>query len=135
MLYLRDEPARPSHPTVYKWSPGLIGARSTWLGLSAPGVDRVSAAAYDALGLMSYYTVGEDECRAWTIRKGALAPEAGGSIHSDIERGFIRAEVMAYEDFVAAGSEVEAKNQGLMQTRGRDYVVEDGDIMHFLFNV
>ena len=105
------------------------------LGLSAPGVDRVSAAAYDALGLMSYYTVGEDECRAWTIRKGALAPEAGGSIHSDIERGFIRAEVMAYEDFVAAGSEVEAKNQGLMQTRGRDYVVEDGDIMHFLFNV
>lgn len=105
------------------------------LGLTAPGVDRVSAAAYAALGLMSYYTVGEDECRAWTIRKGALAPEAGGSIHSDIERGFIRAEVMAYEDFVSAGSEVEAKNQGLMQTRGRDYVVEDGDIMHFLFNV
>jgi hypothetical protein len=105
------------------------------LGLTAPGVDRVSAAAYDALGLMSYYTVGEDECRAWTIRTGALAPEAGGSIHSDIERGFIRAEVMAYEDFVSAGSEVEAKNQGLMQTRGRDYVVEDGDIMHFLFNV
>jgi len=105
------------------------------LGLTAPGVDRVSAAAYDALGLMSYYTVGEDECRAWTIRQGALAPEAGGSIHSDIERGFIRAEVMAYEDFVSAGSEVEAKNQGLMQTRGRDYVVEDGDIMHFLFNV
>ncbi len=105
------------------------------LGLTAPGVDRVSAAAYDALGLMSYYTVGEDECRAWTIRKGALAPEAGGSIHSDIERGFIRAEVMAYEDFVRAGSELAAKNQGLMQTRGRDYVVEDGDIMHFLFNV
>jgi GTP-binding protein YchF len=105
------------------------------LGLTAPGVDRVSAAAYDALGLMSYYTVGEDECRAWTIRQGALAPEAGGSIHSDIERGFIRAEVMAYENFVSAGSEVEAKNQGLMQTRGRDYVVEDGDIMHFLFNV
>ena len=105
------------------------------LGLDAPGVDRVNAAAYDALGLMSYYTVGEDECRAWTIRKGALAPEAGGSIHSDIERGFIRAEVMAYEDFVKAGSEAEAKNQGLMQTRGRDYTVEDGDIMHFLFNV
>ena len=104
------------------------------LGLDAPGLDRVNAAAYDALGLMSYYTVGEDECRAWTIRKGASAPEAGGAIHSDIERGFIRAEVMGYDDFIAAGSEAEARKRGALQTRGRDYIVEDGDIMHFLHN-
>ena len=102
------------------------------LGLQSPGLDRVNAAAYDALGLMSYYTVGEDECRAWTIRKGASAPEAGGVIHSDIERGFIRAEVMKYDDFIAAGTEAEARNRGHLATRGRDYIVEDGDIMHFL---
>lgn len=104
------------------------------LGLESPGLDRVNAAAYDALGLMSYYTVGEDECRAWTIRKGASAPEAGGAIHSDIERGFIRAEVMGYDDFIDAGSEAEARNRGTLSTRGRDYIVEDGDIMHFLHN-
>jgi ribosome-binding ATPase YchF (GTP1/OBG family) len=102
------------------------------LGLESPGLDRVNAAAYDALGLMSFYTVGEDECRAWTIRKGASAPEAGGAIHSDIERSFIRAEVMKYDDFIDAGSEAEARNRGHLSTRGRDYVVEDGDIMHFL---
>lgn len=105
------------------------------LGLSEPGLDRVNAAAYSALGLMSYYTVGEDECRAWTIRRGASAPEAGGSIHSDIERGFIRAEVMRYDDFIDVRSEAVARQRGMLSTRGRDYVVEDGDIMHFLFNV
>ncbi|HJP30165.1 MAG: DUF933 domain-containing protein [Candidatus Latescibacteria bacterium] len=104
------------------------------LGLESPGLDRVNGAAYDALGLMSFYTVGEDECRAWTIRKGASGPEAGGAIHSDIERGFIRAEVMKYDDFIAAGSEAEARNRGHLATRGRDYTVEDGDIMHFLHN-
>jgi hypothetical protein len=104
------------------------------LGLESPGLDRVNAAAYAALGLMSYYTVGEDECRAWTIRQGASAPEAGGTIHSDIERGFIRAEVMKYDDFIAAGTEAEARNRGHLSTRGRDYLVEDGDIMHFLHN-
>jgi hypothetical protein len=105
------------------------------LGLSEPGLDRFNAAAYEALGLMSYYTVGEDECRAWTIRRGATAPQAGGSIHSDIERGFIRAEVMRFHDFIVARSEAEARNRGMLSTRGRDYIVEDGDIMHFLFNV
>jgi ribosome-binding ATPase len=104
------------------------------LGLESPGLDRVNAAAYNALGLMSYYTVGEDECRAWTIRQGASAPEAGGVIHSDIERGFIRAEVMKFDDFIAAGTEAEARNRGHLSTRGRDYIVEDGDIMHFLHN-
>ncbi|MBT3194254.1 MAG: redox-regulated ATPase YchF [Verrucomicrobia bacterium] len=105
------------------------------LGIESSGLDRMNAAAYDALGLMSYYTVGEDECRAWTIRKGSSAPVAGGKIHSDIERGFIRVEVIKYDDYVTAGSEVAAKEQGKMQTKGKDYILEDGDICHFLFNV
>lgn len=105
------------------------------MGITASGLDRVNAAAYDALGLMSFYTIGKDECRAWTIRKGSPAPIAGGKIHSDIERGFIRVEVIKYDDFVAAGSEHAAKEQGKMQTKGKDYVMEDGDICHFLFNV
>jgi len=105
------------------------------IGLDSSGVDRVNAMAYDALGLMSFYTVGKDECRAWTIRKGSAAPVAGGKIHSDIERGFIRVEVVKYEDMIAAGSEQAAKQQGKVQTRGKDYIIEDGDICHFLFNV
>ena len=105
------------------------------LGLAHPGVDRVNQALYDALGLMSFYTVGKDEVRAWTIRKGSPAPLAGGKIHSDIERGFIRVEVIAYDDLVSAGSEKAAKDAGKMQLKGKDYVVEDGMICHFLFNV
>ena len=105
------------------------------LGLDRPGLDRVNAAAYDALGLMSFYTSGEDECRAWTVAKGATAPVAGGKIHSDIQRGFIRVEVIKFDDFVAAGSERKAREDGKVQTRGKDYVIEDGDICHFLFNV
>ena len=105
------------------------------LGLDALGVDRVNAAAYDALGLMSFYTTGKDECRAWTIRKGSIAPVAGGKIHSDIERGFIRVEVTKYEDFLETGSEKAAKDQGKIQLKGKDYIIEDGDICHFLFNV
>jgi GTP-binding protein YchF len=105
------------------------------MGIRASGLDRVNAAAYDALGLMSFYTIGKDECRAWTIRKGSLAPVAGGKIHSDIERGFIRVEVIKFDDFITTGSEHAAKEQGKMQTKGKDYVIEDGDICHFLFNV
>jgi ribosome-binding ATPase len=105
------------------------------VGLDAPGLDRVNAAVYAALGLMSFYTVGPDEVRAWTIRRGTAAPAAGGKVHSDIERGFIRVEVIPYADFVALGSEKAAREGGKMQTRGRDYVIEDGDICHFLFNV
>ncbi len=115
--------------------PAERGGYLAAIGLSAPGLDRMNQAAYAALGLMSFYTVGEDEVRAWTIRRGAAAPEAGGAVHSDIERGFIRAEVIAFEDFVAAGSERAARERGLMQTRGRDYVIEDGDICNFLFSV
>jgi len=105
------------------------------MGIGEPGLDRVNAAAYDALGLMSFYTAGKDECRAWTIRKGSLAPVAGGKIHSDIERGFIRVEVIKYADFIEAGSEPAARERGKMLTKGRDYIIEDGDICHFLFSV
>ncbi|MEE2658478.1 MAG: DUF933 domain-containing protein [Candidatus Latescibacterota bacterium] len=105
------------------------------LGVSTTGLDRVSNAAYDALGLMSFYTVGEDECRAWTIHKDSSAPVAGGQIHSDIERGFIRAEIIKYDDFLSAGLESEVRNRGQLQTRGRDYILQDGDIVHFLFRV
>jgi len=105
------------------------------LGIELPGLDRLNRAAYERLGLMSFYTVGPDEVRAWTIRRGARAPEAGGRIHSDIARGFIRVEVIKYADLIAAGSERAVKEQGKAQLRGKDYVMEDGDICHFLFNV
>lgn len=105
------------------------------VGLESAGLDRVNEAAYAALGLMSFYTVGEDEVRAWTIRKGSSAPVAGGKIHSDIERGFIRVEVIKYDDLMAAGSEKAAKDRGKVQLKGKNYVMEDGDICHFLFNV
>jgi len=105
------------------------------LNLDSSGLDRLNSAAYDALGLMSFYTMGKDEVRAWTIRKGTPAPAAGGKIHSDIERGFIRVEVIKYDDLVAAGSEAAAKSQGKAHLKGKDYVMEDGDICHFRFNV
>ena len=105
------------------------------IGLQSSGLVRMNAAAYDALGLMSFYTVGEDEVRAWSIVKGSMAPKAGGKIHSDIERGFIRVEVIKYDDLVAAGSEKACRDAGRLQTRGKDYTLEDGDICHFLFNV
>ncbi len=105
------------------------------MGIAEPSLDRINAALYDALGLMSFYTSGEDECRAWTIRKDSTAPVAGGKIHSDIERGFIRVEVMKYDDLMALGSEQGVKQAGKMQLNGKDYVIEDGDICHFLFNV
>ncbi|MGK2905901.1 MAG: DUF933 domain-containing protein [Desulfuromonadales bacterium] len=105
------------------------------MGITQSSLDRINAALYDALGLMSFYTSGSDECRAWTIRKGSSAPIAGGKIHSDIERGFIRVEVMKFDDLMAAGSEQAVKQAGKMQLHGRDYIIEDGDICHFLFNV
>ena len=107
----------------------------TEMGITEPSLDRINAALYDALGLMSFYTSGEDECRAWTIHKGSTAPVAGGKIHSDIERGFIRVEVMKYDDLMEAGSEHGVKQAGKMQLNGKDYIIADGDICHFLFNV
>lgn len=105
------------------------------LGLTESGLDRLNQSAYASLGLMSFYTIGEDEVRAWTVRKGSFAPTAAGKVHTDIERGFIRAEVIKYDDLVAAGSEAAVKAAGKYQVKGKDYVMEDGDICHFRFNV
>lgn len=105
------------------------------MGIEEPALHKMTRLAYAGLGLISFFTVGEDEVRAWTVRKGALAPEAGSVIHSDIEKGFVRAEMMKYPDFIAAGSEAKLKEQGKFYLKGRDYVVEDGDILSFRFNV
>lgn len=100
--------------------------------LAAPKVIRLS---YDLMAIQSFFTVGEDECRAWSVRVGANAPEAAGVIHSDLQKGFIRAEVMSTDDMLEAGSEAELKKRGQLHLEGKDYVVQDGDIMHFRFNV
>jgi hypothetical protein len=105
------------------------------MGMSEPGLNRVIHATYDLLGLQTYFTAGEKEVRAWTVRKGATAPQAAGVIHTDFEKGFIRAEVTAYDDYVALGGEQGAKEAGKMRLEGKDYVVRDGDVMHFRFNV
>ncbi|KTD16810.1 redox-regulated ATPase YchF [Legionella jordanis] len=105
------------------------------LGLSEPGLNRVIRAGYELLGLQTYFTAGVKEVRAWTIRKGATAPQAAGVIHSDFEKGFIRAEVIAYEDFITHRGEQGAKEAGKLRLEGKDYVVRDGDVMHFRFNV
>lgn len=104
-------------------------------GLKEPGVDKLIRAAYDVLNLQSFFTIGKTENRAWTIHKGMTAPMAAGVIHSDLERGFIRAEVIKYDDFIALGSEQAVKDAGKFHVEGKNYVVEDGDIMHIRFNV
>jgi hypothetical protein len=101
------------------------------LGLSEPGLHRLIRAAYQLLDLITYLTAGPKEVRAWTVRRNTRAPQAAGEIHSDFERGFIRAEVISFDDFVACGGEVGAKARGLMRVEGKDYVVQDGDVMHF----
>ena len=105
------------------------------LGMKEPGLNRVIRAAYALLGLQTYFTAGEKEVRAWTVRAGATAPQAAGVIHTDFERGFIRAEVASYEDFVAHKGEAGAKEAGKLRLEGKDYVVRDGDVVHFRFNV
>ena len=105
------------------------------LGLKQSGLDRLIKCSYDLLGLISFLTAGSDECRAWTIKKGTRAPQAAGKIHSDFERGFIRAEVIAFEDMKACGSMAAAKAKGLVRSEGKEYVMKDGDIVNFLFNV
>ena len=105
------------------------------LGLEEPGLNRLIRAGYELLGLQTYFTAGVKEVRAWTITKGTKAPQAAGVIHSDFEKGFIRAEVIAFNDFIAAGGESGAKEKGLMRLEGKEYVVQDGDVMHFRFNV
>ena len=105
------------------------------LGLEETGLTRVIRAGYELLGLITFFTAGPKEARAWTVRKGAKAPEAAGEIHTDFERGFIRAETIAYEDFVKYGGEQGAKDAGKMRAEGKDYVVQDGDVLLFRFNV
>ncbi|HAU0791681.1 TPA: redox-regulated ATPase YchF [Legionella pneumophila] len=105
------------------------------LGLSEPGLNKVIRAGYKLLGLQTYFTAGVKEVRAWTIRKGATAPQAAGVIHTDFEKGFIRAEVISYDDFIRFGGEQGAKEAGKLRLEGKEYIVCDGDVMHFRFNV
>ena len=105
------------------------------LGLSEPGLHRVIRAGYELLGLQTYFTAGVKEVRAWTVKCGATAPQAAGVIHTDFEKGFIRAEVTAFTDFVAYGGEQGAKEAGKLRLEGKEYIVQDGDVMHFRFNV
>ena len=105
------------------------------IGMDEPGLNRVIRAAFKLLGLQTYFTAGEKEVRAWTVRVGATAPQAAGVIHTDFERGFIRAETIAYDDYIACKGENGAKDKGKMRLEGKDYVLRDGDVMHFRFNV
>lgn len=105
------------------------------LGLEEPGLEKLIKASYSLLGLLSFLTAGEPEVRAWTIRKGTKAPQAAGKIHSDFERGFIRAEIVSYDDLMACGTHAAAKEKGLVRLEGKEYVVQDGDIILFRFNV
>ena len=105
------------------------------MGLEKPGLDRLIRAAYELLGLRTFFTTGPKEVRAWTIHSGNTAPEAAGVIHTDFERGFIRAEVITYDDYVACKGEAGAREAGKMRLEGKDYVVQDGDVVYFRFNV
>ena len=105
------------------------------LGITESGLDRLIKESYSLLGLISFLTAGQPEVRAWTIRRGTKAPQAAGKIHSDIERGFIRAEVIAFDDLMAVGSMAAAKEKGLIRSEGKDYEMKDGDIVLFRFNV
>ena len=105
------------------------------LGLDGSGLDQLIKATYDILGLATYFTVGKDEVRAWTFKKGMNAKKCAGIIHTDFEKGFIRAEVMSYEDLIECGSELKVKEAGKARLEGKDYLMQDGDICHFRFNV
>ncbi len=105
------------------------------LGLEEPGLNRLVRAGYELLGLSTFFTVGEDECRAWTIHQGMTAPQAAGTIHTDFERGFIKADVQRWEDLVQLRTEAAVKEKGLLRIEGKEYRVQDGDVMHFRFNV
>ena len=105
------------------------------LGLKESGLDKLAKVGYRMLGLITFFTAGPKEVRGWTIKEGTTAKEAAGVIHSDIEKGFIRAEVIKYEDYIKAGGEKEAKEKGLMRLEGKDYIMQDGDVVYFRFNV
>ncbi|HSQ70529.1 MAG TPA: redox-regulated ATPase YchF [Steroidobacteraceae bacterium] len=120
---------------IAELEPGDRAAFLDELGIDEPGLNRVIRAAYHMLGLLTFFTAGPKEVRAWTTHKGHLAPQAAGEIHTDFEKGFIRAEVIGYEDFVSCRGELGAKEAGKLRLEGRDYVVREGDVMHFRFNV
>ena len=105
------------------------------LGLDQSGLNKLITATYDILGLATYFTVGKDEVRAWTFKKGMNAKQCAGIIHTDFEKGFIRAEVMSYDDLIECGSEIKVKEAGKARLEGKDYQMQDGDICHFRFNV
>ena len=105
------------------------------MGLEEPGLNRLIRAAYGVLGLQTYFTAGPKEVRAWTVHVGDTAPQAAGVIHTDFEHGFIRAEVTAYDDYITCKGEQGAKDKGKLRVEGKEYVVQDGDVMHFRFNV
>jgi GTP-binding protein YchF len=104
-------------------------------GITEPSLNRMIRLSYDLLGLQSFFTAGEDECRAWTTRRGATAPEAAGEIHTDLQKGFIRAEVVAYDDLMALGGMTEAKGKGRLRLEGKEYIVKDGDVLNIRFNL
>ena len=105
------------------------------LGMEEPGLDRVIRAGYNLLGLQTYFTAGPKEARAWTIKTGVTAPQAAGVIHSDFEKGFIKAEVIGFEDYIKYQGENGAKNAGRLRLEGKEYIIRDGDVIHFRFNV
>jgi ribosome-binding ATPase YchF (GTP1/OBG family) len=105
------------------------------MGLHETGLARVIRAGYDLLHLITFFTVGPKEARAWTVEKGSKAPQAAGEIHTDFERGFIRAETIAFDDYIALNGEAGARDAGKLRQEGKDYVVKDGDVLHFKFNV
>jgi ribosome-binding ATPase YchF (GTP1/OBG family) len=104
-------------------------------GIEEPSLNRMIRLSYDLLGLQSFFTVGPDECRGWTVHRGATAPEAAGEIHTDLQKGFIRAEVVAYNDLITLGSMNEAKSKGKFRLEGKEYIVQDGDILNIRFNI
>jgi len=105
------------------------------MGMTEPGLNRLVRAGYDLLNLITYFTSGGDECRAWTVHRGDTAPKAAGVIHTDFEKGFIKAEVMRVEDLLALKTEAACRTEGKLRIEGKEYVVQDGDVMHFRFNV
>jgi GTP-binding protein YchF len=120
---------------ISQLSPEEAGMFMQEYGISEPSLNRMIRHSYDLLGLQSFFTVGEDEVRAWTVRRGASAPEAAGTIHTDLQKGFIRAEVITYEDLIAHGGMAEARAKGRLRVEGREYIVQDGEIVHIRFNV
>jgi hypothetical protein len=120
---------------ISQLSPEEAGMFMEEYGISEPSLNRMIRHSYDLLGLQSFFTVGEDEVRAWTVRRGASAPEAAGTIHTDLQKGFIRAEVITYEDLIAHGGMAEARAKGRLRVEGREYLVQDGEIVHIRFNV